>query len=165
VDEEALRAEVAWLIWCLAEGYIKPEDREILTNWLLEDPATLHVNDVVAKPHLLAMADQVIDLVRKGVDHSPEAMTVTREGPHSRACGIRRHDHGVDCHSNCPTCGGRRPEQTDAEFLRTMSASLSSSNPARNRLYQIALRLGHLEKLQADVKSDPPLLEKQPERL
>lgn len=33
---------------------------------------------------------------------------VPSEGPHSRACGIRRHDHGPDCHSNCPTCGGRR---------------------------------------------------------
>ncbi len=27
--------------------------------------------------------------------------------PHSRACGITRHDHGPDCHSNCPTCHGR----------------------------------------------------------
>lgn len=27
--------------------------------------------------------------------------------PHSRACGWRRHDHGAECHSNCPTCGGR----------------------------------------------------------
>jgi len=26
--------------------------------------------------------------------------------PHSRACGIRKHDHGPDCHSNCPSCGG-----------------------------------------------------------
>lgn len=28
------------------------------------------------------------------------------EGPHSRACGWRQHEHGPDCHSNCPTCGG-----------------------------------------------------------
>lgn len=27
------------------------------------------------------------------------------DGPHSRACGIRKHDHGRDCHANCPTCG------------------------------------------------------------
>lgn len=27
--------------------------------------------------------------------------------PHSRACGIRKHDHGPDCHENCPTCGGK----------------------------------------------------------
>lgn len=28
-------------------------------------------------------------------------------GPHSRACGIRPHDHGNWCSTNCPTCGGR----------------------------------------------------------
>ena len=27
--------------------------------------------------------------------------------PHSRACGIRKHEHGTSCHSNCPTCGGK----------------------------------------------------------
>lgn len=27
--------------------------------------------------------------------------------PHSRACGITKHDHGTDCHTNCPTCGGK----------------------------------------------------------
>ena|SRR6478735_9709535 len=27
--------------------------------------------------------------------------------PHSRACGWRKHDHGTDCHTNCPTCGGK----------------------------------------------------------
>jgi hypothetical protein len=26
--------------------------------------------------------------------------------PHSRACGIRAHLHGVACHRNCPTCHG-----------------------------------------------------------
>lgn len=25
---------------------------------------------------------------------------------HSRACGFRKHDHGRDCHQNCPTCHG-----------------------------------------------------------
>ena len=27
--------------------------------------------------------------------------------PHSRACGIRNHEHGPDCHPNCPTCHGK----------------------------------------------------------
>lgn len=34
-------------------------------------------------------------------------MVVPDRRPHSRACGIRKHDHGPDCHRNCPTCGGR----------------------------------------------------------
>jgi uncharacterized protein (DUF2267 family) len=36
-------------------------------------------------------------------------MTIdTDSRPHSRACGIREHPHGAACHSNCPTCHGRR---------------------------------------------------------
>ena len=27
--------------------------------------------------------------------------------PHSRACGILKHDHGSGCSANCPTCGGK----------------------------------------------------------
>ena len=27
--------------------------------------------------------------------------------PHCRACGVTRHEHGRDCHSNCQTCGGQ----------------------------------------------------------
>jgi hypothetical protein len=29
--------------------------------------------------------------------------------PHSRACGITRHDHGTDCSPDCPTCCGNAP--------------------------------------------------------
>ena len=28
--------------------------------------------------------------------------------PHSRACGTTKHDHGLDCAKDCPTCHGRR---------------------------------------------------------
>lgn len=31
-----------------------------------------------------------------------------RLGPHSRACGIRQHEHGVGCSTNCPTCAGKQ---------------------------------------------------------
>lgn len=34
--------------------------------------------------------------------------------PHSRACGITKHDHGTACHSNCPTCHGRDEVKGDA---------------------------------------------------
>lgn len=37
-------------------------------------------------------------------------MTMT-DGPHSRACGIRKHDHGLECNPNCPTCGGKVQNQ------------------------------------------------------
>ena len=57
------REHVAWLLWCFHEGYVKAEDRAILTNWLLEDPSTLHPQDAALRPHLLAMADEVIEVV------------------------------------------------------------------------------------------------------
>lgn len=31
---------------------------------------------------------------------------IADERPHSRACGIIRHQHGPACHPNCPTCHG-----------------------------------------------------------
>lgn len=40
-------------------------------------------------------------------EETPAPVTDVR--PHSRACGFRRHDHGPDCHPNCPTCGGKTP--------------------------------------------------------
>ncbi len=33
-------------------------------------------------------------------------MNIGTTSPHSRACGFQNHDHGSDCHSNCPTCHG-----------------------------------------------------------
>lgn len=60
---EAARQQVAWLMWCLNQGYTAAEDRAILTNWLEEDPASLHPDDVALRPRLLAMADEVIAAV------------------------------------------------------------------------------------------------------
>lgn len=31
--------------------------------------------------------------------------------PHSRACDFRKHDHGIECHMNCPTCHGKNLEE------------------------------------------------------
>jgi len=62
---DELRADVAWLMYCLDQGYANRADRDILTNWLLEDPATLHPDDQALRPHLLAMADEVIAAVRR----------------------------------------------------------------------------------------------------
>jgi len=45
------------------------------------------------------------------VPFKPTAQDVDRAehytAPHSRACGIKKHEHGPECHSNCPTCHGR----------------------------------------------------------
>ena len=34
-----------------------------------------------------------------------EPSPVIPELPHSRACGIKKHDHGPACSPDCPTCG------------------------------------------------------------
>lgn len=45
-------------------------------------------------------------------DENP-ALTWDADAPHSRACGIRQHDHGPACHPNCPSCNGKpNPEET-----------------------------------------------------
>lgn len=36
-----------------------------------------------------------------------EDQAVEHGKPHSRACGIVRHEHGTACSDNCPTCQGR----------------------------------------------------------
>jgi hypothetical protein len=36
-----------------------------------------------------------------------EKATKENTRPHGRACGWKAHEHGTDCHANCPTCHGR----------------------------------------------------------
>lgn len=57
------REHLAWLMWCYQEGYVNVEDREGMENWLLDDPATLHPDDAKLRPHLLAMADEILLLI------------------------------------------------------------------------------------------------------
>lgn len=46
-------------MWCFSQGYVTAADRAIMTNWLLEDPATMHPDDEALRSHLLAMADEI----------------------------------------------------------------------------------------------------------
>jgi hypothetical protein len=41
------------------------------------------------------------------------------DAPHSRACGVRRHEHGADCHGNCPTCGGNQLASSPGWIMTT----------------------------------------------
>jgi hypothetical protein len=43
---------------------------------------------------------------RLPVPVEPEKPVALKGEPHSRACGWRLHDHGTECHTNCPTCEG-----------------------------------------------------------
>jgi len=57
------RLHVAWLLWCLDQGYVDAADRAILHNWFKADPAALNPDDAARRLHLLAMADEVIAAV------------------------------------------------------------------------------------------------------
>jgi len=60
---DPLAAHIGWLVWCLDQGYKTAEDRAHLSNWLLEDDATLSDEDWVSKAALLDGADEVIALL------------------------------------------------------------------------------------------------------
>jgi len=52
--------------WCVNEGYVKAEDRAILTNWFLDDPASLHPRDAADRDGWLSTADEVIAAINEG---------------------------------------------------------------------------------------------------
>ena len=60
---EKARLHLAWLMWCYQEGYIEAEDREILTNWMGDDPETLHPDDLRTRDGLLGMAGEMLALL------------------------------------------------------------------------------------------------------
>jgi hypothetical protein len=46
----------------------------------------------------------------RGVEPQPaDEVRLAVARSHHADCGYRfvKHDHGIACHSNCPTCGGR----------------------------------------------------------
>ncbi len=60
------RFHLAWLMWCIDQGYMTAEDREVGTgNWLLRDPSTLCEEDVIVREELLTMADEVLAEIEK----------------------------------------------------------------------------------------------------
>lgn len=102
VRTPSAREHIAWLFWCIDEGYVNAADRAGMTNWLAEDPAALHPDDAAEREHLLAMADEVLAGM---VDSAAESHTYSR-------CG-----HSVpyeDMEPTCPICATRG---TDPEVL------------------------------------------------
>jgi len=80
------RTHLAWLIWCFCEGYGNAGDRAVLTNWVEGDPTKLTNEDVATRDHLLAMADEVLAILRERVAVIP--WTVIEK--------LREHDLGID---------------------------------------------------------------------
>lgn len=93
----------------LAEIVLGPGDLLVLQT---EAPLEQQVDEIRARlapalaGRVLVVAPSVdVRVIRAGgLAGEPE---LAADGPHSRACGWRRHPHGVDCSTNCPTCAGR----------------------------------------------------------
>ena len=66
------REHIAWLLWCLSEGYTKAEDRAGMTNWVASDNPWLTPEDQALKADLLAMADEVLAAMPPRADLAPE---------------------------------------------------------------------------------------------
>lgn len=62
---ETPRIRLAWLIYCFNQGYVTPEDRAVVRNWMGDDldPAKSHPNDIVTQAACLGMADEVLALL------------------------------------------------------------------------------------------------------
>ena len=98
---------------------------------IVRDKGQPRESDGKEEEFLIKMFDQLEDRVKRGMTRSAlvedmlavayslaskrakdawHAGNSTRswnpEAPHSRGCGLLRHDHGTACHPDCPSCGG-----------------------------------------------------------
>jgi hypothetical protein len=51
-------------MYCYQQGYTNPADRAIMRNWIGDDPATMHPDDVILSAQLLSMADEILALIK-----------------------------------------------------------------------------------------------------
>lgn len=62
MSEPSTRVHLAWLIYCVTEGYLNPKDREGMDNWLVTVPDNaLSDEEASLKQGLLIMADEVLN--------------------------------------------------------------------------------------------------------
>lgn len=57
---DAARYHLAWLMWCYKQGYVRAEDRAVMTNWLKHPESVLNPLDIEERDALLAMATEVL---------------------------------------------------------------------------------------------------------
>jgi uncharacterized protein (DUF1778 family) len=89
---------------------VAAEARGVSVNFLV-NAALRHALPLLVPPDQVRwFADQLVSAAEA---QGPGGAQNYGDPPHSRACGIIPHEHGTDCHTNCPTCGGRPfPEGT-----------------------------------------------------
>jgi len=88
------REHVAYLLWCIDEGYLTAGDRESGGgNWFADDPATLHPDDAETQRHLLLMADVLLGELREKVSALPDrGATIQFDGDRSSVVRLVSRD-------------------------------------------------------------------------
>jgi hypothetical protein len=66
-------------------------------------------------------------------------MTIDSSYPHCRACGIRPHEHGLACHSNCPTCHGVSVVSDDVVTVTYSAEDLRIARLRQQSAFEVSL--------------------------
>lgn len=105
--DAGLRERVAYLLWQVDQGYLTAEDRAIGENWMGHSDDRLAPDDLAARPHWLALADEVIAALdaAPGRRHGSGCGSVTRDPITAAADVLAAHRLTV---GRC-TCGWRMP--------------------------------------------------------
>lgn len=74
---------------------------------LMHSLCNITLDDPITKP--LTTMKEAVDLVKEHQQDGqcPVLIQMIDVRPHSRGCGIYKHDHGQACSMDCPTCGGK----------------------------------------------------------
>lgn len=59
-ESDQTRVRIAWMMWALNDGYLKPEDRAVMDNWMLLPDESLTQIDRETKLYYLVAADELL---------------------------------------------------------------------------------------------------------
>ena len=101
-DRLALNTMAHYRRLCLSIGLVEQAHRVLMAeqefaDWQAANPNELKLPDHKHESGYHPFVPYVVPA--DVVDFRPPV------GAHSRACGIRKHDHGSACSRDCPTCG------------------------------------------------------------
>jgi hypothetical protein len=121
------REQLAWLMYCYQQGYTDPADRAVLTNWLGDDPATLHPDDVPLQRNLLGMADEILALLPQPERSLCPSGCGCRVGPDKN--GDFDADHrDCSCDGQCTAIPLERRSQDTESDQRILAALMLASS-------------------------------------
>ena len=96
--DDAILCHVAYLMWCISEGYLNESDRAIGRNWFLDDIDLLHVDDRKARPHWLVLAKEVV--AAAGPSLVAEAVAAERAKTASALAAMKRERAALEPYWN-----------------------------------------------------------------